>query len=646
MTQISDSSRNSPSDVFSTNIAQLETPSKRYRKRTYVMTILCAIAAFVFLLSTIVLAILLVNKTNEDNRSDSILNIIGSTDESVQNKNPLHWPQPSGSLHAQFKRAAIAADHGLCSEIGRDVLLLGGNVIDATIAALVCVGVVNPHSSGLGGGFIMTIYNSTTGRCVTVNARETAPASADRLMFVGNASDATIGYRSIAVPSELHGFWTIYKKFGSGKVQWSQLFEPSIALALNGFPVSSNLAMWLTAKESDILAESSLKRLFVDPSTQRVYEEGDIIKREHLGFTLQLIANASDPAQLFYEGGLAQTIAAEIAEHGGHITLEDLRSYTTSVDETPIVNDNLPGDLSLCGPPPPSSFAIAQSIIAILAEFYGGNVDIDLDDPLIYHRLIEAQKFAYAQRGSFGDIAFVPDALKIAQNMTTRSYARWIKSLIKDEAQPPSYYTTNHTYQVEDHGTSHVSVIDEQGNAAACTSTINQILGSMRVSPTLGIIWNDEMDDFSTPGLLNSFGYPPSPANYIAPGKRPMSSMSPVVIYNKNTGKVKMVVGASGGSTIVSSVAQTVIRSLLFNQTVKEAVDEPRLHNQFIPHTTTYETAIPEEIIDELIAKYAQNMTAVHRMRSTVQALEVRGDGFIHGNSDFRRQIATYPCGF
>uniref|UniRef100_A0A914RT60 Gamma-glutamyltranspeptidase 1 n=1 Tax=Parascaris equorum TaxID=6256 RepID=A0A914RT60_PAREQ len=305
------------------------------------MTILCAIAAFVFLLSTIVLAILLVNKTNEDNRSDSekgpsleaymtawklgvevnikykleapvfetcsalllhlklpdrqtcanihnsvrtdaqsvtphvshnhicthrhlhaitcnvrlcsskgkqkaptckvrsklkvgtplthkaiafvirmsISNIIGSTDESVQNKNPLHWPQPSGSLHAQFKRAAIAADHGLCSEIGRDVLLLGGNVIDATIAALVCVGVVNPHSSGLGGGFIMTIYNSTTGRCVTVNARETAPASADRLMFVGNASDATIGYRSIAVPSELHGFWTIYKKFGSGLAQ-------------------------------------------------------------------------------------------------------------------------------------------------------------------------------------------------------------------------------------------------------------------------------------------------------------------------------------------------------------------------------------------------------------------------------------------
>ncbi|KHN81335.1 Gamma-glutamyltranspeptidase 1 [Toxocara canis] len=645
MVQISDSSRTesgSPNDVFSTSITQLEAPKKHRKTCPRTMTVLCALAAVIFLISTVVLAILLARGFG----NNPVSNVPMSESETNNKKIPLRWPQPSGSLHAKYKRAAIATDNGLCSEIGRDVLFLGGNAIDATIAALVCVGVVNPQSSGLGGGFIMTIYNSTTGRCTTVDARETAPASANQSMFIGNASDAMTGYRSIAVPSELHGFWTVYKKFGSGKVSWSRLFEPSIQLALNGFPVSSHLAMWLSEKEDEILVESSLKRLFVDPSTERVYEEGDLIKREHLGFTLQLIANSTDPVQLFYQGGLAQTIAAEIEEHGGHITLDDLRSYTTVIDETPIVNDNLPGDLSMCGPPPPSSFAITQSIIAIMSEFYGGKGDVDLDDPLIYHRLIEAQKFAYAQRGTLGDAAFVPNALKLAQNMTTKSYARWIKSLIKDEAQPFTYYTLNRSYQVEDHGTSHVSVIDTHENAVACTSTINQILGSMRVSPTLGIVWNDEMDDFSTPGLVNGFGYAPSEANFIAPGKRPMSSMSPTVIYNKNTGKAKMVVGASGGSGIISAVAQSVIRSLFFNQTIKEAVDGPRFHSQFMPHITVYETTVPKEIIDELITKYAQNMTGVPKLKNVVQALEVREDGFVHGNSDFRRQTSSYPCGF
>uniref|UniRef100_A0A1I7X529 Gamma-glutamyltranspeptidase 1 n=1 Tax=Heterorhabditis bacteriophora TaxID=37862 RepID=A0A1I7X529_HETBA len=442
-----------------------------------------------------------------------------------------------------------------------------------------------------------------------------------------------ICYRAIATPSELHGFWTVFKKFGSGKISWARLFEPSIQLAIHGFPVSSNLAAVLTDKEKEIQAEPTMKEIFVDPSTGRVFEEGDLLQRKRLGFTLQLIANATDPVELFYKGGMAQTISAEITENGGHIDLSDLSSYETLIDDNPLVNNGLRNDMEMCGPPPPSSFVITQSIISVMAEYYQGG-KVDLDDPLVYHRLIEAEKFAYAQRTKLGDVRFVESAKSLIANMTTSKYSKWISSMIKDTAQSPEYYQGDLTTQssvdineVPDHGTSHVTVIDHEGNAVSCTSTINQIFGSMRASPTLGIIWNDEMDDFSTPGVSNAFGFAPSESNFIAPGKRPMSSMSPTVIYNKNDNNVEMVVGASGGSFIISATAQTVIRTLLFNQTVKEAVDAPRIHNQYLPHVTQYEHTIPKPIIDVLTNQYKQNMTAIVKQKSVVQALEVEQDG-------------------
>ncbi|VDK86087.1 unnamed protein product [Onchocerca ochengi] len=524
--------------------------------------------------------------------------------------------------------------------------MLGGNAIDATIAALICIGVVNPQSSGLGGGFLMTIYNSTTNQCIVVNARETASAKANETMFNNSPEDALIGYRAIATPSELHGLWTVFSRFGSGKVSWQRLFQPSIRLALEGFPISTALAEVLVELEANILAEPSLKKIFVDPKTDKIYKEGDVITRDHLGVTLQNIANSSDPLQLFYRGGIAQTIAAEIEERGGYVSLDDLRNYETKIDEVPIITKNFLGNYVMCGPPPPSSAAVTQSIISTVAEFYDGKDGFDRDDPLTYHRLIEAEKFGYAQRTKLGDAAFVPEAQKLAEEMIQKSYVKHISSLIKDKAQSLDAYASDLYQQPEDHGTSHVSTIDRDNNAVSCTSTINRLLGSLRISPTLGIVWNNEMDDFSIPKRPNSFGFVPSPANYIQPGKRPLSSMSPMVIYDKNTEKVKMVVGASGGSIIISAVAQTVIRSLIFNATIKEAIDAPRFHNQFLPPTTSYESSIPKEIIMNLSDQRNQNMTVKQKLKSVVQALMVNEDGHIYGNSDFRRETASYPAGF
>ncbi|KAH7716541.1 gamma-glutamyl transpeptidase [Aphelenchoides avenae] len=656
----------SPSDDGSTNNLHVEQKHKNssFFKRFALLTAtLCAL----FMLSTVALAVKLGRNpgstTEEPTSKNTIIAsaLVSQPTNASEDSAKWKWPSPSGSLHGEYKRASIATDSGLCSEIGRDIMIAGGNAVDSSIAALFCVGVVNLQSSGIGGGFIMTLYNASTQRCITLDARETAPGSSNATMFVNSPEDAVTGFRAIATPGELHGFWTAFRRFGSGRVAWKQLIEPSIQLARYGFPVSSHLAQVLELKEEDIMADEDMRHVFTDPRTGRVYEEGDILKRERLAETLEELASAEDPVKLFYKEGIAQTISAELKENGelvittcmnvpsdhvsgGHVSLEDLASYETVIHDTPLESEIL-GEFVMCGPPPPSSFAVTQAIITVMAEVYREKVD--LNDPLVYHRLIEAEKFAYAQRTKLGDIAFVKNAKAIAHNITKKDYAKWIASSIRESAQPLSYYSDNLTTHVPDHGTSHVSALDREGNAVSVTSSVNQILGSKRVSPSLGILWNDQMDDFSTPGKASVLGFSPqSPENFIVPGKRPMSSMSPMVIYNKNDGKVKMVVGASGGTRIISAVAQTVVRSLLFNQTVKEAVDAPRFHNQFLPHVTEYETAVPKGILENLVSERHQNMTSAGTHISAVQALLVMEDGFIHANSDYRRKNAAYPTGY
>ncbi|CAD5224368.1 unnamed protein product [Bursaphelenchus okinawaensis] len=643
--------RGSPSEVFSTNILQMENgkkPQKRSQKFKN-LAIIAAILCVGFMVATVALAVLLGIKMKDFKTLDDHDNPPAApVDKPCPPVTPDEWPVPSDSLGAAFKKAAIASDHGFCSEIGRNILIKGGNAVDSAIASLLCIGVVNPQSSGIGGGFLMTVYNASTQRCLTIDARETAPAAATEDMFVGHepysGNGSIIGFRSIATPGEIHGYRTAFEKYGGGKVTWKELFEPSITLARNGFPVSSNLAMVLAKMEKYIREDEDMRKAFFDPSTNKPYEEGQIMRRMRLAETLEELANSRDPIKLFYKGGMAQTIASEITENGGLVTTQDLEGFETTIYETPLESEVLPGDLVMCGPPPPSSFAVTAAIVGVMAEYYRDKKP-DLDDPLVYHRLIEAEKFAYAQRTHFGDSKFVRSDLP--NNMTTVEFSKWIASMIKDEAQDMEYYSKNLTGQVPDHGTSHVTSLDAQGNAASVTSTVNQLLGSVRVSQSLGIVWNDQMDDFSTPGVPNGFGFAPSPANFIKPGKKPMSSMSPVIIYDKKEGRVKMVVGASGGSRIISAVAQTIIRSVLFGQSVKESVDAPRIHHQFMPFNVEYETSIPEKIVKALSDDYKQTMTGnTTKQHSVVQALIHKEDGFIHGNSDFRRKTATYPAGF
>ncbi|CEF69006.1 Gamma-glutamyltranspeptidase family-containing protein [Strongyloides ratti] len=586
------------------------------------------------------------NNCSDTSRRTTTEEIVFTTTPKSNEDLEFDWPKPSGSLFARYKKAAVTSDNGLCSEIGRDILLKGGNAVDSAIATLLCIGVVNPQSSGLGGGFIMTIYDSKLKKCISLDAREMAPSEAKENMFVKKPLDSFVGWKSIGVPGELHGLWTAYTKYGSGKVNWTTLFEPSIALAKDGFPVTAHLAVSLQKKKTYIMDDDDMKKMFTNKKTGRLYEEGDFLKRPLLANTLLSLATAENPVDLFYNQGIAQTISEEIKENGGYVSKEDLGKYETVIYDTPIEVDGLPGGLTMCGPPPPSSFLITQAIVMVMNKFYNQPNLNNLNDPLFYHRLIEIEKFAYSQRTKLGDKAFVSSMSDLIQNLTDPSYYNNVYESVKNISQPIEYYSPSRSIQAPDHGTSHITIIDSDGNGVSCTSTVNQLLGSVRASPTLGIIWNDQMDDFSSPGLTNSFGYTPSSSNFIKAGKRPMSSASPTIIYHKESGEIKMSVGASGGSYIISATAQVIIRSILFNQTVKEAVDAPRFHHQYLPYVTEYELFTPNNLIKILENNYKQNMTGKEKLSSAVQILEKNDNGYIYGNSDFRREIATYPTGY
>uniref|UniRef100_A0A0N4ZWH7 Gamma-glutamyltranspeptidase 1 n=1 Tax=Parastrongyloides trichosuri TaxID=131310 RepID=A0A0N4ZWH7_PARTI len=557
------------------------------------------------------------------------------------------WPEPSYTMLGRFKKAAITTDHGLCSEIGRDILIKGGNTIDSTIASLFCLGVTNPQSSGLGGGFIMTFYNKTTKSCKVIDARETAPDAATRDMYKGDEFLSKYGYKAIATPGEIYGYWIAFTKYGSGKVSWKDLVIPSIELARNGIPVSEYLGDVLKVKESHFRKLKSMKG-WLNPKTNKVYEHGDVIKRLELANTLEMIANSNDPVDLFYHGEIADIMVKEIQENGGILTKKDLLKYKPVEYDTPLINDHFIDGLVLCGPPPPSSFTVTQLLVSIVGRLYENSTNRNLEylynSPRFYHDFIEASKFAYAQRTLLGDVDYVNSSKFLSQNLTTREYTDWVVSRFKDYAQESSYYGGILEGHKEDHGTSHVSCMDSEGNGASATSTVNRWFGAVEQS-SLGFLYNDEMDDFSTPGEINGFGFAPSETNFIEPGKRPMSSMSPMVIYNKNTGNLKMVIGASGGSKIISAMAKPILRNLIFGETIKQAIDAPTLHNQFTPDITQFEKPVPEKLRKDLEEMYGQKFKPTPGFEGIVQAIVVEDDGYVYANGDYRRKSMQHPEG-
>ncbi|XP_055811007.1 glutathione hydrolase 1-like isoform X2 [Solanum dulcamara] len=468
----------------------------------------------------------------------------------------------------------VATDDGRCSRIGRDVLREGGHAVDAAVAAAFCLGVVSPASSGIGGGSFMLI-RSADGKTQAFDMREIAPKQASKNMYAQNAALKASGVLSIAVPGEIAGLYNAWKQYG--KLPWRRLVRPATHLAHSGFKISPYLHMQMLKSESDIMADKGLHDLFT--SNGSLLRIGDICYNKELGKTLRALSAYG--IRPFYNGSIGVKLIKDIRKSGGILTMEDLQQYQVRIRE-PITADVM--GFKIIGMPPPSAGGAAMVLILNILAQYG--FPMEGPSSLLIHRQIEALKHAFAVRMNLGDPDFVK-VKNVVNDMLSTEFAKQLKKTIYDNMTfNPNHYGGKWD-QINDHGTSHMSVVDSERNAVSMTSTVNAYFGAKYLSPSTGIVLNNEMDDFSVPAKRSENVPPPAPANFIYPGKRPLSSMTPTIVLKG--GQLRAVVGASGGAMIIAGTAEVFLNHFARGMDPFSSVMAPRYYHQLIPNVLQYE---------------------------------------------------------
>ncbi|HUU32825.1 MAG TPA: gamma-glutamyltransferase [Vicinamibacterales bacterium] len=502
-------------------------------------------------------------------------------------------PAQAARQPVRARRGMVVAMESLAADVGVSVLQKGGNAVDAAVAVGFALAVTHPFAGNIGGGGYMLI-RMADGRSTFVDFRERAPEKAGRDMYLdaqGNLTrDSIEGWRSSGVPGTVRGFEMALAKFGTRS--WADNLAPAIELATKGYPVSYPLAEGLRGSRG-LARDPESKRIFQRDG--RFFEVGDTIVQADLGRTLQRIA--SNGAKEFYEGETATRLAAEMASHGGIISLADLKNYQ-AIARVPLQGTYK--DYTVITAPPSSSGGIA--LLEMFGLLEGTNYERGgAGSAASIHYEAEVMRRAYADRNEYvGD----PDFVKVPiAGLLDPAYLTRLRATIDPErATPSADVRPGKPVGSERMETTHYSVVDSAGNAVAVTYTLNGGYGNGITVPGLGFLLNNEMDDFaSKPGSPNMFGLVQGEANAIAPGKRPLSSMTPTILLKD--GALFMTVGAPGGSRISTAVLQVILNVVDFGMNIQDAVDAPRVHHQWQPDKLFLEPGISPDTVTILKAR-------------------------------------------
>lgn len=526
----------------------------------------------------------------------------------------------------EAKNGMVATEQELATQIGVDILKAGGNAVDAAVAVGFALAVALPNAGNIGGGGFMMVHDAKSGKDIALDFREVAPKGASRNMYLDDKGNVVDGkslftHYAVGVPGTVAGMTHALSRWGS--MPLSTVMAPAIALADKGYPVSITLAKTLGQEK---------KNMGKWPATQAIFwkngaplQAGEPLVQKDLAQSLRLISQQG--AKAFYQGEIAQKIAAEMAPHTNAITLQDLRDY--KVVEREPVRGTYRGYQIVTMPPPSSGGAHLLQILNMMERWPMKQWGADSAQSV--HYMTEAMKLAYADRAEYlGD----PDFVKIPlQGLISKPYANALATGIKpQQAKPSQDIKPGKPQPYESDQTTHYSVVDKAGNAVAVTYTLNTNFGSGIVAKGTGILLNNEMDDFAAkPGVANAYGLVGGDANAVQAGKRPLSSMTPTLVLKD--GKPALVTGSPGGARIITTVLQQIVNYIDYGMNPLEAAATPRFHHQWTPDELRIEKGFSVDTLN-LLQQWGHKVALKPAMGRT-QTIEIR-NGLLLGASDPR----------
>ncbi len=480
----------------------------------------------------------------------------------------------------------VASTSRIASEVGCDVMRRGGNAVDAAIATAFALAVTYPAAGNLGGGGFMMI-RLKTGATTAIDYREMAPQAATRNIYqdkngnlIKGEGSSTVGYRAAGVPGTVAGMELALKKYGSGRLTWTQLIEPARKLAADGFPLTHALNRGLSGEQKLLSLYEDSRRIFLNNG--RFRNDGETFRQPELAQTFARLQRAG--GREFYEGETARLIVADMKRHNGLMTLEDLKNYVAK-ERVPL-RSTYRGYEIISMPPPSSGGAVLIEILNILEGYDLSKMNPSSSEK--YHVLTEAMRRAFADRAEYmGDTDFVHVPI---DGLIDKAYAaRQRASINPDRASTSTEIRAGKPTGYESEETTHFTIVDADGNAVSNTYTLNGGFGSGATAKGTGFLLNNEMDDFAAkPGVPNAYGLIQGERNAVAARKRPLSAMTPTFVLRKD-GTLWFAIGSPGGPTIIDTVLQTIINIVDHNMNIQQAIDAPRIHHQWLPDEIVYE---------------------------------------------------------